>query len=314
MSPPRSIWWLVSGTLLVAAFAPTSLPLAGLTYAGLQLVGGPRTGAGRAGALLVGVLAFGALVVPRESATDGVVRVFQLFTALGFVSAAWAAPGPFLRRATGATAWGGVGAVALTWLLSGANTPGLLAWDTVRQASFALRAVIAGTEPEAMARMYALYEPFVRFLSAARPALEILAGYAALAAAWQWHVRTSRTPLGTALSPFREFRIADGGVWGVVAATAVWVMTARVPGLRIAALNAELVLGTLYLLRGAAVVGTVAAVAAIPPWLQAMAVVSGVLLAALTPPSLLVLGVSLCLLGVSDTWLEFRRRLEGRPN
>jgi hypothetical protein len=314
MSPPRSVWWLVSGTLLVAAFAPTSLPLAGLTYAGLQLIGGTRSGSGRAGALLVGVLAFAALVGPRESASDGVVRVFQLFTALAFVAAAWAGPASFLRRATGATAWGGAGAIALTLLLSGTNTLGLLAWDTVRQASFALRSVIAGTQPEAMARMYAVYEPFVRFLSTARPSLEILAGYAALAAAWQWHVRTAPTPLGTALRPFREFRIADGAVWGVVAATALWVTTARFPGLRIAAVNAELVLGTLYLLRGAAVVGTAAAVAAIPAWVQAMAAVSGVLLAAMTPPTLVVLGASLCLLGVSDTWLEFRRRLEGRPN
>jgi hypothetical protein len=307
MSPPRSVWWLVSGTVLVAVFAPTSLPLAGLTYAGLQLVGGTRSASARAGALLVGVLGLAALVLPRESATDGVVGVFQLFTALAFVAAAWAGPGPFLRRATGALAWGSVGAIALTWLLNGGQTWGLLAWDTLRQVSFAQRSVVEAMKPEALATVYAMYEPVVRFLSAARPALEILGAYAALAAVWQWHVRTARTPLGPALRPFREFRIADGAVWGVVAATAIWVVSARMPALRITALNAELVLGALYLLRGAAVVGTMAAVVAIPAWVQAMALVSGVLFAAVTAPGL-------CLLGVSDTWLEFRRRLESRPN
>jgi len=46
---------------------------------------------------------------------------------------------------------------------------------------------------------------------------------------------------------------------------------------------------------------------AVPAWVQALAVLSGVLFAPATAPSL-------CVLGVSDTWLEFRRRLEGRPN
>lgn len=307
MTPPRSIWWLVSGTILVAVLAPTSLPLAGLTYAGLQLAGGTRSGSARAAALLVGVLGLAALVLPRESAGDGVVGVFQLFTAVAFVAAAWATPGPFLRRATGALVWGSVGAIALAWLVNGAQTWGLLAWDTLRHVSFAQRSVLEVMEPEALATVYAMYEPVVRFLSTARPALEILGAYAALAAVWQWHVRTARSPLGPALRPFREFRIADGAVWGVVAATAVWVVSAKLPGLRITAVNAELVLGALYLLRGAAVVGSLAAVVAIPAWVQAMAVVSGVLFAAVTAPGL-------WLLGVSDTWLEFRRRLEGRPN
>jgi hypothetical protein len=307
MTPPRSIWWLVSGTILVAVFAPTSLPLAGLTYAGLQLVGGTRSQSSRAGALLVGVLAVAALVVPRGSASDGVVGVFQLFTAVAFVAAAWATRGPFLRRATGALAWGGAGAIALTWFLTGAQTWGLLAWDTLRQVSFSQRSVLEVMQPDALAKLYTMYEPVVRFLSTARPALEILGAYAALAAVWQWHVRTARTPLGPALRPFREFRLADGAIWGVVAATVAWVVSAKVPGLRITAVNAELVLGTLYLLRGAAVLGSLAAVVAIPAWVQAMAVVSGVLFAAVTAPSL-------WLLGVSDTWLEFRRRLESRPN
>lgn len=299
---------MVGGTVLVALFTPSSLPLGGLTFAGLQLVGGTRSRTAQAGALLIGLLSAAALVLPQGSAIDGVTGVFQLLTAVAFVTVAWAAPGggPFLRRATGALAWGAAGATALAWILNGADTWGLLAWDAVRQASFAERTIIEAMTPQALSSLYSMYEPMVRFLSAARPGLEILGGYGALAAVWQWHVRTARAPLGPPLGAFREFRFADGAVWGVIVATIVWIAAAKAPGLRIAALNAELVLGVLYLLRGAAIVGAAAALVAIPVWMQVTAVLSGVLFAAVTAPSL-------CLLGVSDTWMEFRRRLSGRP-
>ena len=304
---PRGFWSLMTGTLLLALFAPTSLPLAGLTFAGLQLIGGTRSSVFRAGALLMGVLALWALVLPRETAVDAVIGVFQLFAAVAFVVMAWNAPGPFLPRATGALAWSSASAVVLAWILNGANTWGLLAWDTVRQTSFALRTVLEVMSSDVVADMYAKYEPAVRLFSTARPALEILWGLAALALAWQWHVRTARHPLGPALRPFREFRLADGAVWGVVAATIAWILSGGAPGIRVAALNVGLILGALYVLRGAAVVGAAAAMVAVPAWVQALAVLSGVLFAPATAPSL-------CVLGVSDTWLEFRRRLEGRPN
>jgi hypothetical protein len=307
MTSPRSVWWLVSGTLLLALFAPTSLPLAGVTFAGLQLVGGTRSSVSRAGALLLGLFALWALVIPRESAVDAVIGVFQLFAAVAFVALVWSAPGLFLSRATAALAWSGVSAVVLAWILNGAHTWGLLAWDTVRQTSFALRTVVEVMSPDVVADMYGRYEPAVRAFSTARPALEVLWGYAALAAAWQWHVRTARTPLGPELRPFRQFRLADGAIWAVVAATIAWIVSGSIPGVRVAAVNVGLVLGVLYVLRGAAVVGAAAAMVAVPAWVQALAVFSGLLFAPATAPSL-------CVLGVSDTWLEFRRRLESRPN
>ncbi|HWH03055.1 MAG TPA: DUF2232 domain-containing protein [Gemmatimonadales bacterium] len=304
---PRGFWSLMTGTFLLALFAPTSLPLVGLTFAGLQLIGGTRSSVFRAGALLIGVLALWALITPRETAVDAVIGVFQLFAAVAFVVMAWNAPGPFLPRATGALAWSSASAVTLAWILNGAHTWGLLAWDTVRQTSFALRTVLEVMSPDVVADMYAKYEPAVRVFSTVRPALEILWGLAALALAWQWHVRTARHPLGPALRPFREFRLADGAVWGVVVATIAWILSGGAPGIRVAALNVGLILGALYVLRGAAVVAVAAGIVAVPAWLQALAVLTGVLFAPATAPSL-------CVLGVSDTWLEFRRRLEGRPN
>jgi len=307
MTPTRSAWWLVSGTVLVAVFAPTSLPLAGLAFAGLQLAGGTRSGVAGAAALVVGLLSLRLVTEPQGDAVDGVTAVFQLLTAAAFVAAAWAGRAPFLRRATGALTGGAVAALALAWIAGRGMSWGLLAWETRRQVSFAERSLVETMKPETMAALYPMYEPMVRLLSTARPGLEILGAYAALAAAWQWHVRTSRAPLGPPLAPFREFRIADGAVWGVVAATAAWIASAHLPGLRIAAENAGLVLGALYLLRGAAVLGAAAAVLAVPAWVQATAALSGLLFVAVAAPGL-------CVLGVSDTWLEFRRRLDGRPN
>jgi len=307
MNSPRSVWWLVSGTILLAVFAPTSLPLAGLTFAGLQLVGGTRSGWSRAGGLVIGLFALWALIAPRESAIDAVIGVFQLFAAVAFVALAWSAPGSFLSRATAALAWSGVSAMVLAWILNGAHTWGLLAWDTVRQTSFALRTVLEVMSPDVVADMYGKYEPAVRFFSTARPAVEALWGYGALAAAWQWHVRIAPAPLGPELRPFRQFRLADGAIWAVVVVTIAWIVSGSLPGIRIAALNVGLVLGVLYVLRGAAVVGAAAAIVAVPAWVQALAVFSGLLFAPATAPSL-------CVLGVTDTWLEFRRRLPGRPN
>jgi len=307
MTPARSVWWLAGGTILVVLFAPTSLPLAGLAFAGLQAVGGFRSGLARLTALLIGVASLGALVVPQDSAVNTLVAVFQLLAAVAFVGGAWSEPGPFFRRATFALTWSAAAALALSFVAGRGMSWGLLAWETRRQVSFAERSIVEAMKPETMATLYAMYEPMVRVLSTARPGLEVLGALAALAAAWQWHVRTAREPLGPPLAPFRQFRIADGAVWGVVLATTVWIISAKVPGLRIAALNAGLVLGALYILRGAAVLGAAAVTLAIPAWVQATAIVSGLLFAAVTAPGLAILGVS-------DTWLEFRRRLESRPN
>ena len=189
MTPPRSIWWLVGGTLLLAVFAPTSLPLAGVTFAGLQLSGGARSRWVRGTVLLIGLVALGALVLPRKSAVDAVVGTFHLFAATAFVVMTWNAPGPFFGRASGAIGWAALTALVFAWIVNGANTWGLLAWDTVRQTSLELR-----TAFEVMAAAgwttFGKMEAAVRFFSAARPALAVLWGYAALALAWAWHVRS----------------------------------------------------------------------------------------------------------------------------
>src|SRR2546430_14598459 len=135
-------------------------------------------------------------------------------------------------------------------------------------------------------------------------ALQTLAG---LTLAWQWHRRVARHPLGPPPAPFREFRFGDHWVWAIIVALVGWI-TPVVSGLMLAALNILVVLGGLYLVRGIAIVVACAAAFGIAP---AALVIGAVVAAALALPLLLLLP-SLATLGITDTWLEFRRRLKAR--
>jgi hypothetical protein len=137
--------------------------------------------------------------------------------------------------------------------------------------------------------------------------LQTLAG---LALAWQLHARLAPTPLGPPLAPFREFRLGDGWVWALVA----WLglLVAPVSSvLKVAGENVGFVVGTLYVLRGAAVVVAVAQAIGISA--AALTIAASVAAALALPLLLLVPG--LCTLGITDTWYEYRRRLAAsRPN
>jgi len=135
-------------------------------------------------------------------------------------------------------------------------------------------------------------------------ALQTLAG---LTLAWQWHRRVARNPLGPSPAPFREFRFGDHWVWAIIVALLGWI-TPVVAGLKLAALNLLVVLGGLYLVRGIAIVVACAAAFGIAP---AALVIGAVVAAALALPLLLLLP-GLATLGITDTWLEFRRRLKTR--
>ena len=180
----------------------------------------------------------------------------------------------------------------------------MLAWDATREASAALRFLV-----EIRPQLYAVFEPAVRFVGATFPATLVLEGLAGLALAWQWHQVVAPRPLGEPLAPFREFRFADAWVWGVVAAIAVWI-TPLFAALQTAALNLLVVLGAFYLLRGAAIAVALAGALGISP---AVLVGALVVSAVLAVPLVFILP-GLATLGVTDTWLEFRRRLASRPN
>jgi hypothetical protein len=131
------------------------------------------------------------------------------------------------------------------------------------------------------------------------PGLLALAGIAGLRLAWAWYHRLAVHPLGAPPAPFRTFAFSDQLVWGWVLAMALTLVPVPEPW-RLAGANLLLVLVVLYAARGLAVVLTQAGGIAGP-----VGAVLGIIAVFLLP---FVVG-GLTLLGLADTWLDFRRRL-----
>jgi Predicted membrane protein (DUF2232) len=131
------------------------------------------------------------------------------------------------------------------------------------------------------------------------PGLLALAGLAGLRLAWSWYHRLAVHPLGAPPGPFRTFVFSDQLVWGWVLALSLTLVPAPEPW-RLAGANLLLVLVVLYAARGLAVVLTQAGGVA-----GSVGAVLGLIAVFLLP---FVVG-GLTLLGLADTWLDFRRRL-----
>ncbi len=117
--------------------------------------------------------------------------------------------------------------------------------------------------------------------------------------AWFWYQRIARTPIGTPSKPFVEFRFNDHLVWALVVAIAL-LLVPQAASWHVTAENLLLVLLSLYWLRGLAVMATALR--------RASPLVIGVLILIMLPMIAFVL-VGFTLLGVADTWLDFRRRM-----
>jgi Predicted membrane protein (DUF2232) len=135
-------------------------------------------------------------------------------------------------------------------------------------------------------------------LSKLYPGLLALAAIAGLRLAWSWYHRIAERPMGPAPAPFGAFSFNDQMVWGLV--IGVGLLLLPLPGVRVVGDNVVLVWASLYTVRGMAVFAAIAG--RVPaPVLAALAAVTLLLLP-------FVLG-GLTLLGLADTWLDFRRRL-----
>ena len=294
-------WRLVAGTVAFAAWAPPSL--VGLPFAALMLATRPRARAEWLPALAVGVTSIALLVAPAGDLLTGLVRAYIVLATAAFLAVTLAvrANGVF-GRALWSSLAAGIAALALARVLGGATAWQALHWEATRQASGTMRFLVE-LEPQ----LFVAFEPVVRFVSDTIPATLTLQSIAGLALAWQWHRRVARRPFGPGLGPFREFRFGDHWVWAIIVALVGWI-TPVVAGLKLAALNLLVVLGGLYLVRGIAIVVACAAAFGIAP---AALVIGAVVAAALAVPLLLLLP-GLATLGITDTWLEFRRRLKTR--
>ena len=123
----------------------------------------------------------------------------------------------------------------------------------------------------------------------------VVGGVLALAVAH----RIARHPIGPLPGTFSAFRFNDQLIWGAVATFALAMIGLGAPGGDLVA-NLVVVWVGLYGFRGAAVVATAAQ--RWNPWLRAALFLSAVLLLPYA------MGAAL-LLGLADTWLDFRRAL-----
>lgn len=306
MTPSREggRWRLLIGTAAFVVLAPPSL--LGLPLAGLLLAAGPRSRAEWTVAASVGLVSAALLALPAGDVLTAFVHAYTVLVAAAFVGLTLlAAPREtLLRRAARAGLIAGVAAVALASVTLHTSVWGALEWEARRQASATMRFFVA-LEP----RTFAVYEPAVRVASETLPATLALQTLAGLALAWQWHTRVAQRPFGPPLAPFREFRFGDHWIWAVVASLALWVapwVTPVLTALKLVALNMLVMLGGLYLVRGLAIVVAFSAAFGIAP----AALVIGAAVAAVLAVPLLFLVPGLTTLGVTDTWLEFRRRLK----
>jgi hypothetical protein len=299
----RPPWRLVFSTVAFVLWAPPSF--VGLPLAALMLAARPRGAAQWSALLLVGIPSV-ALLLPtaRGDLVSAAAHAYIVLVAATFVVLTLVAPTRFFPQAMRASVMALGAGLVLARVILGPDAADMLQWEATRQASEVLRTLIA-LRPEA----YVVFDPTVRFLGETVPALLVLQSLAGLGVAWQWHQRLAARPFGTPLAPFRDFRFADGWVWAVVGAVTIWI-TPLFAGLKAAALNLLVVVGTLYLLRGAAIVVAFAVLLGVSP----ASLIVGLLAAAVLAVPLLLVLPGLATLGMTDTWLEFRRRLAGRPN
>jgi predicted membrane protein DUF2232 len=292
------MWRLILGVVGFAVWAPPSL--VGLPCAALLATSDDRSPRTRFAAALIGTVSLGLLVAPGGGRLDAVMSAYIVLVTVAFVGGVALAPASFLRQALRSIVLAGAATALLVQGVWGASGWGELSWEATRQAGMAMRFVV-----EVQPDTFAIYEPVVRFISVTTPGMLALQTLAGLGLAWQLHVRFASPPLGPPLAPFREFRIADGWVWGVVASVVLLIAPVS-GGLHAAGTNLGLVLVTLYLLRGAAIAVVLAQALGIS--VVALLIFGGVAVVVAVP----ILLPGLFTLGITDTWYEYRRRLAAR--
>lgn len=195
----------------------------------------------------------------------------------------------------------------LVWL-----TPlswGEVAWRVSRHFGYQARLIVGqmaaaggGASPFVMTLERSV-EAGIRLASAVFPALLLLQSFAALALGWALYQRLALAPVGAPLGRLRTFRFDDNLIWGVVLAL-VALLVPRLAGVGMLGGNLAVFFGGLYALRGFAVAAAMAATAGIDGLLAAAG--AALVLLFLAP----VAAIAALALGLTDTWMDWRRRLE----
>lgn len=290
-------------------WAPASL--VGLPCAALLLVAPAareRSDGAQALGAVIGSVSVALLVVGgvSEGRLGAAQSAWTVLVTAAFVMFVMVRPEAFLRQALRSIAVAALALGVLIQIIWGSGAWGILAWETTRETSLALRYLVQIAPRQYLPYAFAMHEPMVRLVSLTWPGMVVLQTLAGLALAWQLHLRIASPALGAPLTRFKEFCIGDGWVWGIVAWLAVLILPVSGGGaLHVAGTNVGLVAGTLYVLRGAAIVATFAEAFGVS---TALLVVLAAATAALAVPLLFVLP-GLCTLGITDTWYQYRRRL-----
>lgn len=328
-APRRGWWWLAMGVLVFTAavgvpMAHTLLPvhisllLLLPSLSACALVGWWRGGSG-----LMAVVVLAAAAVPVAQAVAGGVAVDMLTAGWSVVTGGCLGIALLAARSTRFLGRGVVavlGALLVSTVLVAATPqgPGALA-ATVTQAlevrgsqdlttwrvarSEMLR---SGTQPSDTATT-ALLDRVEQSVGAlpqlARlilPSMLALQTLAAMALAWALFHRFSRTRLGADLSRLRDFRFNDQWIWSVI----VGLLLALLPALgvlRPVGINLLVFFGALYAMRGAAVLAWF-----LRPGRSLLGLLVGVALLLLLRDGA---AIALGLVGVGDTWADWRRRI-----
>jgi len=140
------------------------------------------------------------------------------------------------------------------------------------------------------------------------PALLALQSLAALALAWATYHRLSRARLGAPLRPLKEFRFNDQLIWGLIVGLTI-VLLPTLATIRGVGRNLLTFFGALYAVRGFGVLSWFMA----PGSLGVTLSVGFIMLAApvlqfFAALVLMVLGMAAVVLGLGDTWADWRNR------
>lgn len=154
----------------------------------------------------------------------------------------------------------------------------------------------------------------VRVVSQMLPAFVLVQSLAAIAVAWAVYRAVARNPEAAELPALRDFRFNDHLIWGVVLAltalvvvpalAGMGVVDARVEGAaRLVGGNLAVFFGSLYVMRGLGVAFATAVAMGLGG--PAPVIIGLITMVFLMP---VVVAASLTL-GVTDTWVDWRRRL-----
>jgi len=242
----------------------------------------------------------------RDGLPGQFLRAYSVAAIGAWVILAPRAPGKGLRQALLATA--AASAVTFGWMLAlgigwGDVQSATARWfsSTLLEQARMAEEVWGEAGPQLSAPLFDLAGQS-RMIAQLMPAGIVLLTLAGLTLAWRGHFALAARPLGPAPKPLAAFTFSDHAIWLVVISLALLLVpgATSIPGVEQVAFNVLLVVLVLYALRGGAVFR--AGIGRVSPMGIVLYTVLTILMFAFVASGLTVLGLA-------DTWLDFRRRM-----